>query len=570
MTNVTDSIVSDVQSLTISSGIVELYELQVSSSPDEYIYFTNTYYDDTTSTKVKMLDRESPYDVREYNIIPASLTGLEFKSGGALPQPKLRIANVLRTADATSLAGLLDNASYEDILGFKFYRRRTLKKYLYNVDTSAGPAVEFPTDLYYLDRIDGENPQDVTFTLVSPFDLSGVTLPRRVIIGNMCPWEYQGAGDHLNAWEKRGGCTWNNESKFTFNGVTNRVFVNVDDEYVVPSSTSFTDDPGSGTRTLDAYYQTDTSAITKINWGGTQAAAAALSDGNKWQAAASATTTPADNSSDWNRVRTYDAYTMANAVNVYIESRYNSYVLDGQIEKVTVSNGGSGYTSVPTVAIDAPDIGTTNGVQATGTALVENQIVVGVVIDEPGHGYIDGESVSVTFSGGGGSSAAASTTVVTRLWQARKESQTGTDLNKRVQPGFNSFWTRADICGKRIKSCKMRFGYNPLLTLGYDGQTANFTAGKQLTGGTSEATATIMSDSDSGTTGTLTLSNVTGTFQNNETITDDNSTPGSATANGTVGGAINSRGKTTLRTIDTGTGLPHGGFPTARRMGGKT
>ncbi len=565
----TDAIIKDVQSLTISSGIVEVYELQVSQDPDQFIYFTNAYYDDTTSTKIKLRDREGGNTIREYHVIPASLTGLEFKAGGPLPQPKLKIANVLRTADTTSLAGALGTAKYEDILGFKFYRRRTLKKYLYNVDTSSDPATEFASDMYYLDRIDSENPQEVTFTLVSPFDLSGVTLPRRTIIGNMCPWEYQGAGDHLNNWEKKGGCTWNQEGKIHVNGAEHRAFVNRDDEYIVPSTLSFTDDPGSGTRTLDKYYQTDATNLTKVSYGGSTAVIGTTDDANRWQAATAATTNPADNSTDWKRVRIFSNYSMANEIFVYIESKYNSYVLDGQIETISISNGGSGYTSVPDVTISAPGIGTTNGVQATGTALVEAQAVTGIVIDEPGHGYVDDETVTVSFSGGGGSSAAATNpTVVTRIWQARKEGQTGTDLNKRAQPGFNAYWTRGDVCGKRITSCKMRFGYNPIQTLSYDAQSANFTAGKQLTGGTSGATATIVSDTDAGSTGTLTLSNITGTFQNNETITDDNSSPGSATVNGTAGGAVTSKGKVALRTLDTTIGLPHGGFPTARRMGG--
>ena len=565
----TDAIIKDVQSLTISSGIVEVYELQVSQDPDQYIYFTNMYYDDTTSTKIKMRDLEGGNTIREYHVIPASLTGLEFKSGGPLPQPKLKIANVLRTADTTSLAGALGSAKYEDILGFKFYRRRTLKKYLYNVDTSSDPAVEFTSDMYYLDRIDNENPQEVTFTLVSPFDLSGVTLPRRTIIGNMCPWEYQGAGDHLDIWEKKGGCTWSNESKAYINGVENRAFVNVDDEYIVPSTLSFTDDPGSGTRTLDEYYQTDAAGLTKIAYGGGTAVITTTDDANRWQAATAATTNPADNSTDWKRLRIFANYTMANEVLVYVESKYNSYVLDGQIETISISNGGSSYTSAPTVVIAAPDIGTTNGVQATGTALVEAGAVTGIVIDEPGHGYVAGETVTVSFSGGGGSSAAATNpTVVTRLWQARKEGQTGT--TNRIHPGFNSHWTRGDVCGKRITSCKMRFGYNPIMTLSYDAQSASYTVGAQLTGGTSEATATITAvpADQSGTTGTLTLSNITGTFQNNETITDDNSSPGSATVNGTAGGAVTSKGKVALRTLDSTMGLPHGGFPTARRMGG--
>lgn len=69
-------------------------------------------------------------------------------------------------------------------------------------------------------------------------------------------------------------------------------------------------------------------------------------------------------------------------------------------------------------------------------------------------------------------------------------------------------------------------------TLAYDAQTANFTTGKTLTGATSGATATILQDSDSGATGTLTLGNVSGTFTDNEIITD--TVTGSATVNGSL------------------------------------
>jgi hypothetical protein len=63
----------------------------------------------------------------------------------------------------------------------------------------------------------------------------------------------------------------------------------------------------------------------------------------------------------------------------------------------------------------------------------------------------------------------------------------------------------------------------------FDAQTAAFTNGAKLTGGTSGATAIIDRIYDAGTTGTLTLSDITGTFANDETITDTGS--GSATAN---------------------------------------
>lgn len=72
----------------------------------------------------------------------------------------------------------------------------------------------------------------------------------------------------------------------------------------------------------------------------------------------------------------------------------------------------------------------------------------------------------------------------------------------------------------------------PGSTLAYDGQTANFTAGATLTGGTSGATARIIADSDSGATGTLTLRSIVGEFIDNEAITD--SSGGAAVVNGTL------------------------------------
>ncbi len=72
----------------------------------------------------------------------------------------------------------------------------------------------------------------------------------------------------------------------------------------------------------------------------------------------------------------------------------------------------------------------------------------------------------------------------------------------------------------------------PGASLAYDTQTGNFTAGLVLTGQTSGATARIQADADGGTTGTLTLVDVSGTFVDNEIITD--SSTGSATVNGTL------------------------------------
>ena len=74
------------------------------------------------------------------------------------------------------------------------------------------------------------------------------------------------------------------------------------------------------------------------------------------------------------------------------------------VKDIVVTNGGSGYTSAPTVTITAPT-GPGIAVPAQATATVENGKVTVVTVRSAGSQY---ESVpSVSFSGGGGSNAAA-------------------------------------------------------------------------------------------------------------------------------------------------------------------
>lgn len=62
------------------------------------------------------------------------------------------------------------------------------------------------------------------------------------------------------------------------------------------------------------------------------------------------------------------------------------------VGSVIITNGGTGYTAVPTVTFSAPTSGTT----ATGTAIIQNGIVVAVTITDPGNGYT--AAPTVTFS----------------------------------------------------------------------------------------------------------------------------------------------------------------------------
>jgi len=67
----------------------------------------------------------------------------------------------------------------------------------------------------------------------------------------------------------------------------------------------------------------------------------------------------------------------------------------GSVQSVTITNGGSGYTSAPTVTFSAPPV---PGVRATGTAVVSGGQVMSVMITNPGSGY--STAPTITFTGG--------------------------------------------------------------------------------------------------------------------------------------------------------------------------
>lgn len=79
-----------------------------------------------------------------------------------------------------------------------------------------------------------------------------------------------------------------------------------------------------------------------------------------------------------------------------------AWIEDG-IVSVAVTNGGTGYTTAPTVAITG-----TGGTGATATATVVDGAVTAVTITNAGEGY---ETATVAFSGGGGTGATATANI---------------------------------------------------------------------------------------------------------------------------------------------------------------
>lgn len=98
------------------------------------------------------------------------------------------------------------------------------------------------------------------------------------------------------------------------------------------------------------------------------------------------------------------------------------------------------------------------------------------------------------------------------------------NLTVAADSGFSAPANLLDVGANLQTKCGIK--------LSYDGGTAAFNLGQILSGADSGATGTIIQIGDSVAEGTLQLNHVSGTFQNDEIITDDGGVPGTAVVNG--------------------------------------
>lgn len=170
-----------VQGLAADS-IVELFEVDLNPiGVVEQYYFHNG---------VNELNANVVFNGITYTRFPIEAEGFEQNGTGQQPRPTVRVANI------TGLIGALsrDNA---DLVGVKFIRRRTFKKYLDAVNFTGGvnptadPNAQLPVEIWYFDRKVGEDRMFIEWELASASDMTGLMLPRRQVIANSCTWVYR-------------------------------------------------------------------------------------------------------------------------------------------------------------------------------------------------------------------------------------------------------------------------------------------------------------------------------------------------------------------------------------------
>jgi lambda family phage minor tail protein L len=334
----TDIIASSQKLDTDASEFIELFSIEYAAG--SHAYFYNGGFEATdSSTKVRFRDAVGG-TVREYTPIPIDIEGMKFEMEGASVRPTLTIANI-STIFSTSIGDM----NFEELIGQRVTKRTTLRKYLYDQNTT-NPPIEYPVQSYVIDRIVSKNILQVVFELASPFDLQGTSLPSRQIIGGGCPWKYQGAALSLAENAKKGGCSWEPDGKITtYVGTATdyNIYVNKADEFIVPNAIV---QASTSSPSISSFYSYNAgNSLTRVNSNGSKTA----SQAKIYQVMTPITglgATPTNTNSEV--VRRFRPYSASDTYYAYTDTDFNEYVLYNnviwQVKNVT-QTGGSHITT---------------------------------------------------------------------------------------------------------------------------------------------------------------------------------------------------------------------------------
>jgi lambda family phage minor tail protein L len=398
---------------TLTPGtLVHMYEIE--KADGSIVRFSS--YNHANNSPIQMYDYDDNSQLNTYYTLPIHADGFEKNQAGAIARPKL---NVSTSTDSTNPEVSFKKAigsDFHSLLGQKIVRRTTMDKYLKDgsADTESGNTpVEFSREVWIIDKVSSEDAMSVEFELNAPFDLDGVMVPKRTIVGNGCAWEYQGASPTRKESQKIGGCSWHTHGEYRKGSATKfALYVNQDDHYILPNSGVVSWDSLTGNVTINTLYSYN-QTVVRMNADGSYTS---VTQPSYWQARSSGTKaskgTPSENNSNFVRAAVYDDYNASTTYYAYTDDRYNNYVRKTEIVNPPTTLG---FPSTPS-----------NGATASFYAMDWTYVSANTAWEATGYS----------------------------LWQA-KTTNTGNT------PGFGAYWKKGDICGKRLSSCSRRFNASP-------------------------------------------------------------------------------------------------------------
>ena len=480
ISDASNNIVTDVQSQSQTSGFIVVYEIEVSDSniggPGiDRLYFHDgasgtddiTWFTPKDSVNGFGSTNKRDYMQVSYSAFPVESDGWEVRGTGSLPRPTVRFANINQYWNAYL-------SDYDDLVGAKVTRRRTLEKYL-----TSNPPIEFNKEVFYIERKVSETPMMIEFELSSAFDVQGVKLPRRTIVAARCPWKYKDTA--------QGGCNWPVDSRpdsslvAGMNGTT-PLYFDKDDTRIpaktgsesalnTPSSTGFTTwgrlDLATTNSSRDGLYRNDidyavgnyveyfrpmgsmfplwrierTSANTvKLYFqNSTERDDFSTSEGENRVVIKGSTTAAADHKSIPLKVTGVDTSAdLGGSLTVQTDDSFTSDL-----------NG--------TVTAGSFVAGTQYMIKSVGTT---DFTAIGADANTVGQLFV----ATAAGSGNGTAAAPVAYAQVTRTTLYRcitahtiLQVDSADDL---ILPTNISYWEFGDVCGKRLNSCAIRYGHN--------------------------------------------------------------------------------------------------------------
>jgi lambda family phage minor tail protein L len=188
-------------------AIIELFELRLfqdlHGSNEEYYFHAGRNQKTTAPTTADDIVNafSIKYGGTPYVPLPVETSGFEFNGDGTLPRPSIRFAN-LQSQITALLLGVNQITPGNDLSGARVKRIRTLSRFLDSDNwengvnpygnPDSGANAQFPEEIYYIDRKVTETRDFVEFELVSSFDMGDAKAPRRLVMQNLCQWEYKG------------------------------------------------------------------------------------------------------------------------------------------------------------------------------------------------------------------------------------------------------------------------------------------------------------------------------------------------------------------------------------------
>lgn len=168
---------ADIQSLEPGAWI-ELYELDATMLGADKLYFHGY-------AQVGAITWQGV----QYLPWPIEAEGFELNPNQP-PTPTISAGNIDGRMTALCLA-------YNDLVGARLIRHKTLGKYLDAVNfpggnATADPSQEVPPDMWFIERRASETKEVVQWELSSALDFNGRQLPGRPIIANACGWLARG------------------------------------------------------------------------------------------------------------------------------------------------------------------------------------------------------------------------------------------------------------------------------------------------------------------------------------------------------------------------------------------